>query len=753
MPTFSPQTTVYNPVRGGRSPLLGNQLDNTRGNGLETPRSARYGYGGLEIPKRPVYETPKPPPKADAAATIGAARTLATGTSALSAGVAVAAAIAINLLTPEPTADEDEILRRKREEEQLQPSEPPQEIQPAKYSYIPGQSNVYYNVNVSWTISAFGTSYPNQTSGDRSYLGAIGKVRIVKDANNADVVQINITNGQEWVNVYNSGSSIYPLSDAKIVSIVRSDGLPDTQGKPITDQEPINSKPAKILQDPNNLNRSVGDRPSPPPAYEFKFPQDLKIPTFNPDSIRPTEIPDFNPLSDPQTLPPTPQKSPQPTPTQTPQPQPFPTPDQSTDTAPPTPAIETPPNLLVAPPTILYGPSSDPGSIKFGDPQRTPTPLPQPTPNSDRVREFQPHPLTRSPELKPTELKPPAKTPTPEPTDLDKIKNFFNDVVNPIGLGVVGISALVKPIFENTTKEALETAAANGTCRTTQPGGCSRKMMDDAADRINQNTNNRLNNLLDGLGLGADGFLMQKLNGMDLKLGNQIPGGISGKLGRLSSWLRLDRALNFLTYAAVLHNAWMLSSSFVQTLTAATNSFIKAFVLSDDEGETFDIGAIINKQIEDVAKSIFGAETVTYWETQYKKYVRVYQAAANLLSNITSIGYSILSVLEIVGSRISKIGNALRWYGVVEETAYGAMNEVDNFQIPLLNRIQRLEEAASTIDNVSSEVTNVRQNYLELKSNKAELEKSLKDATTTYANNEKKERDSIKNPEPDEDDI
>lgn len=222
---------------------------------------------------------------------------------------------------------------------------------------------------------------------------------------------------------------------------------------------------------------------------------------------------------------------------------------------------------------------------------------------------------------------------------------------------------------------------------------------------------------------------------------------ILSKLGSLARWLRLDRVWNMLIYAGVLHNAWMLSNNFGQTLISATSSFLAAIGIADDEGNPIDVGALIGKQIKETAESIFGKSQVSYWESQYKKYIRVYQAAANIISSLTSIGYSILSVLEVIGSRISRIGNALRFFGVVADKAYAAMNENDYFQNPFFNRIIRLEEAASTIDQVSSEVVNVRQTATQLKTQKKELDDAVKAATATADKAEAKETAKIKVPD------
>ena len=316
------------------------------------------------------------------------------------------------------------------------------------------------------------------------------------------------------------------------------------------------------------------------------------------------------------------------------------------------------------------------------------------------------------------------------------------------GIGAA-IAAMPTTLANNPTfTGAIANAAAAGTCRTAQPGGC----LGNRFDTLQNGQNNLINRLNLGLQAGQGALLAainNTVNTVNSKLGAQVTGGLSGKLTRMSNWLQLDRVWNMLTYAAVLHNAWMLSSSFGQTLLSATSSFLAAVGITDEDGGAIDVGALIGKQIKEVAESIFGTGAVSQFETQYKKYMRVYQAAANIVSTLSSIGYSILSVLEIVGSRVSKIGNALRWFGVVSDRAYSSMNEVDNFQNPFFNRIIRMEEAASSIDTVSSEVVNVRQQSVDLKNQKKALDEAIKDLDKKADASEQKESAQIDKQTPD----
>ena len=338
--------------------------------------------------------------------------------------------------------------------------------------------------------------------------------------------------------------------------------------------------------------------------------------------------------------------------------------------------------------------------------------------------------LTRSSNPTQTSFTPTASTKAGTgKTDDDKKDDTKTPAIDPAVLtGLAAITTILQGLQKNVTPEAIQAAAAAGTCQTVQPGNCLSPTADNAKSaaensKANGNKLDQLNTALQGLDLGL-------LKVMDNKLGPQLAGGLSGKLGRLSQWLRIDRALNLLTYAAVLHNAMMLSNDFVQTLISATNAFIKAFILKDDEADSFDLSTVLGKSIEDATKSIFGAKTVAYWEVQWKKYNRIYQAAANVISRFTNITLAIFTVLEVGFSRVSKIGNALKWYGDVGDKAYETMNESDNFQHPIFIKMQRLQEAASAIETVSSSVTTIKDEYKGLETDKKELQTAINKATT-----------------------
>lgn len=216
------------------------------------------------------------------------------------------------------------------------------------------------------------------------------------------------------------------------------------------------------------------------------------------------------------------------------------------------------------------------------------------------------------------------------------------------------------------------------------------------------------------------------LNTINNKVGDQVPGGLSGKLTRLSSWLHLDRALNLMIYANTLHNAYMLSSGLTQTLFSMISNVLAAVGIKDAENNPLDISSVLGKAADAYAKTVLGVTAVDGIKAEWKKYSRIYAAAANVLWSIQSIGQSILGVLEIVGSNVAKIGNALTKFGAIGEKAFGKMNDTPHFQNRFFTSLETIEQTTSQIDSIASEVLSAQDTFTQIGTQKAELEKAMK---------------------------
>ncbi|MBE9059349.1 hypothetical protein, partial [Sphaerospermopsis sp. LEGE 08334] len=251
----------------------------------------------------------------------------------------------------------------------------------------------------------------------------------------------------------------------------------------------------------------------------------------------------------------------------------------------------------------------------------------------------------------------------------------------------------------------------------------------------NQNTtvvNNQVDNALlrkidqtttTNLGVSTSLYALGKV--MDEKLGPAIMRGgsiigLSGKLIQGFNWLVIDRALNVMTFGVTVHNAAMLSTNIVQTLTQAIQNVVDLVGLKDDNGNEFQVGEAINSAISNAVKSIVGKNNYDYWIKQWNYYNRIYQAGANLFSSLLSMGDTMVNALNTISGQNAKIANALKIWGVVGEKAYGWMNITPNFNNPLITKLNNFEETASMVEQVTQEPLNI-------KSAKEGLEQATKD--------------------------
>lgn len=254
------------------------------------------------------------------------------------------------------------------------------------------------------------------------------------------------------------------------------------------------------------------------------------------------------------------------------------------------------------------------------------------------------------------------------------------------------------------------------------------KSLDSKLEGYGNKLQNIFNSVTSGFQL-ADLYLLKVIND---KLGSQVPGGISGFLGRIllrfnkvAEWLHLGRVLSILTWVQTLHNAYMLSNNLGQTLLGAISNTLAAIGIKDAEGQPLNISEILGGQIDSIAKGVLGVTTWEEIKAEWKRANRIYQAAANIVWAFQSIGQSILNALEVVGSWIASVGNALRKFGVVGERAYGWMNPTPNFDNKFFTGLEAAENVVSQIDTVASEVLSVQETITQIGQQKAELQKAI----------------------------
>lgn len=381
-------------------------------------------------------------------------------------------------------------------------------------------------------------------------------------------------------------------------------------------------------------------------------------------------------------------------------------------------------------------------------------------PVQDVQRQYAP---TITPGTTPTTSTKPSTTPTttptpttPKPATKDDLDQFKKDIEKLITTGTVlagltpaiqSIGEKVTKIGENTTPESITTAAAAGTCRTTQPGGCTTKAIDDAVSRVNQNTNNATK----GLDALAQAEQLRLLNQIDGKIGGQLPGGISGFMQTAFRATRLDKILNALTFITTLHNAAMLSRNLGQTLGDLTSQALSIIGIKDEKDSPIDINAEIGKQVNNLISSILGAETWTGTKLAWNKANTIISSATAITYSVRSLFDSTRQIAEWTAENTGKIGNALKKFRVVGENAYPFMREQVNSTNAWALKVDRvrqgvdsLDDAASSLSSVLGDVQNIQQEYAQIKEQKDKFDENIKSLTPKSREENKPVADTVK---------
>lgn len=325
------------------------------------------------------------------------------------------------------------------------------------------------------------------------------------------------------------------------------------------------------------------------------------------------------------------------------------------------------------------------------------------------------------------------------------------DILNRQAIGL--IQALPITLASNSTfQAAATTAAAAGTCRTTQPGGC----LDTRFNNLNNNFNSGLQGLLQRLDLAiqaGQGALLNTINGtvntINTKLGAQVTGGISAsittainRVNKVGEFLQIDRLLNILIWWQTLHNAFMLSNNIATTLTSTLSQALAALpgntllgIPTEAEGGTpLNIGEQINSMFENTIKNAVGTENYTAITATWAQANRIYQATTNLLFSIQSLIQGVQSLIELTGEYTGKIGNALKSFGLVGERAYNWMSERMNnktaWMEKLENNLQSASGMASNLESIVSSVVSTQSAITELTNQKTAFDQALRGNNT-----------------------
>lgn len=188
---------------------------------------------------------------------------------------------------------------------------------------------------------------------------------------------------------------------------------------------------------------------------------------------------------------------------------------------------------------------------------------------------------------------------------------------------------------------------------------------------------------------------------------------------------RLNKLINMLTLISVIHNSAMLSRNVGETIGELASNALAAIGVKDEKGSALDINQLVGGSVQSFIQSVVGEQIYTDVSTSWKKASRIISSASMIVWTVRSINDTSKDVLEWTAENTGKIGNALKRFGVVGERAYPWMSErvkaQDAYRLKFerfTNGLESLEDTASSLSQVTSNVREIQEEYTELKQQK-----------------------------------
>ena len=202
---------------------------------------------------------------------------------------------------------------------------------------------------------------------------------------------------------------------------------------------------------------------------------------------------------------------------------------------------------------------------------------------------------------------------------------------------------------------------------------------------------------------------------------------IPKNLGIIAWWQRI-------IFVMALHNAMQLTTSMVQSVGDLMSLTLDFIGIEGEDDTPIDVNELVKEGLEDLLEKALGEERYKNTKTWLAATNKIYQSGANILNTINSISDSSRSLAEFTGNNVSRIGNALKKFGVIGENAYKFMSEqvtattarqrkLDSY----LEGLEKVDETVGALNQVVSDGHNIQQELEELGKNREEFKKSVED--------------------------
>ncbi len=228
------------------------------------------------------------------------------------------------------------------------------------------------------------------------------------------------------------------------------------------------------------------------------------------------------------------------------------------------------------------------------------------------------------------------------------------------------------------------------------------------------------------------------------KLARKQPGQIQDKGDTVGSIIKLGAigvavtALLFLIRDIIGMVTFIINvSTLTSTVTNVAQSFLAIF---DSLASLMGLGEGISKPISEtfdgILNNVFGKEKVEYVKYNFARINAVFTAGANVLNKVRGTSAALAQGIEENAQNTSKIGNALRRCGAVDEKL-AAMDEkiavnIDKSQAKILNeKLAKVSNVSSELSGIAGDMKTAKDELAQIDKDKAEKEKEAKEKTST----------------------
>lgn len=270
-------------------------------------------------------------------------------------------------------------------------------------------------------------------------------------------------------------------------------------------------------------------------------------------------------------------------------------------------------------------------------------------------------------------------------------------------------AAIGTALSQSATQEKLGTIVGDATCQALSgnnkcagnPLPSMNNKLDDIVQKLDQATQAAQGVLLKSI---DDGVKLLNTKVGDVAAFGSISQAVNGFIGSAA----VDRVVNLVTMAGVIHNCMMLSTSIKDTFfECMDNLFAIPALIEDPNADTIDTSDVFTKYLDSYFSNLFGATEWTAIKAQWKAYSTIYNTGAQVFGNVRDIFEETQNINETTRNWVAELGNGLQDEGLIGEDNWNYKDPNQRPKGKYFGRLQRIAEGLETIENVFEDLENI----------------------------------------------